>query len=620
MIEANPLVNSICTDTRSNQMFSYSSLGIGQNPMMQHHSDKQQLDESRAIHSFNDLNAAYPQKLASLECFNWFKGGEQPDRLVREQKGDILLGKRGSDLLVGNAGDDRLLGGRGNDVLQGKAGHDRLVGGAGDDQLDGGTGHDRLVGGAGNDTLADFKGSDRLNGGQGKDLFKVGNANTSNRTIVEDFQVGTDQIRILRPSASFASLQFQQTKVGLAILDRGKEIAFLKGVNRMNLDAGNFLFEIRQPAIALPTEPSPVPEITAQSFQQILNQSRLAPAESVYVSSPSGTFAGASGVQSLTTHDPIQTSDLFEIGSITKNFTSVLMLKLADAGLLSLDDTLGRLAPDIAALIPNGQTISLRDALNGSAGIPTFVPFLVEDLQKNPSRQQSGYTSEELVQFIKGVPRYTGDRLSLAGDWVYPDTGHVIAGIIAERVTGDSYSSELRRRVLEPLGLRDTFSSLERLPLNRVATGYADTNGDHIPDDVSTGVNIGKLSFSDGALLSTARDLGKFVRGIFQSHFLSEASRQEMMTAVNAEEDPGSGVKYGVGTAMVENTPLGNAYFFGGATQGYSATYLFLPDLNIVYAATQNAAPELSESPLTSLEFVKNPILQQVIKFLHPKN
>jgi len=150
-----------------------------------------------------------------------------------------------------------------------------------------------------------------------------------------------------------------------------------------------------------------------------------------------------------------------------------------------------------------------------------------------------------------------------------------------------------------------------------VATGYADTNGDRIPDDVSAGVNIGKLSFSDGALLSTAHDLGKFVRGIFQSNFLSEASHQELMTTVNAEEDPGSGIKYGVGTAMVENTSLGNAYFFSGATQGYSATYLFLPDLDTVYAATQNAAPKLSESPLTSLEFVKNPILQQVFNDLN---
>jgi hypothetical protein len=117
-----------------------------------------------------------------------------------------------------------------------------------------------------------------------------------------------------------------------------------------------------------------------------------------------------------------------------------------------------------------------------------------------------------------------------------------------------------------------------------VATGYADTNGDRIPDDVSAGVNIGKLSFSDGALLSTAHDLGKFVRGIFQSNFLSEASHQELMTTVNAEEDPSSGIKYGVGTAMVENTSLGNAYFFSGATQGYRATYLFLPDLDTVYA------------------------------------
>jgi Ca2+-binding RTX toxin-like protein len=186
--------------------------------MPQHNSDKQRFDES-TIHGFDDLNTEYLKSASKLERFNWFKGGNQPDRLVGGQKGDILLGKGGNDLLVGNAGNNRLVGGRGDNVLQGKAGHDLLVGGVGDDQLDGGTGHDRLLGGAGNDILADFEGGDRLNGGRGADLFKIGNANTSNRTIVEDFQVGTDQIRILRPGASFAALQFRQVKDGVVIAD-----------------------------------------------------------------------------------------------------------------------------------------------------------------------------------------------------------------------------------------------------------------------------------------------------------------------------------------------------------------------------------------------------------------
>ena len=121
------------------------------------------------------------------------------------------------------AGDD-------DDVLAGEAGHDFLAGGAGDDTIGGGTGSDTLNGGSG---------SDLLQGGGGADLFVFNDLGAGETDVIEDFENGTDLIRI--SGAAPADLSFETVSGGVAIGIDGFTI-LVEGVTTAELTTGDIIF------------------------------------------------------------------------------------------------------------------------------------------------------------------------------------------------------------------------------------------------------------------------------------------------------------------------------------------------------------------------------------------
>lgn len=163
------------------------------------------------------------------------QGGRQADVINGGRGHDRLLGARGNDLLIGGSGNDFLSGGKGDDRLKGSSGQDFLLGRAGNDYLDGGAGYDRLYGGQGDDRLMDYEGGDRLTGGSGKDQFGVGGALSDAASIITDFKVGTDQVRVLRLGATFENLTFQKSRGGTLVMDQGQAIAHIQGIKPKQL-------------------------------------------------------------------------------------------------------------------------------------------------------------------------------------------------------------------------------------------------------------------------------------------------------------------------------------------------------------------------------------------------
>ncbi len=90
---------------------------------------------------------------------------------------------------------------------------------------------------------------------------------------------------------------------------------------------------------------------------------------SVGVVTPEGTWTGATGVSNLDTQQATQPDDLFNIASISKSYTSAVILRLQEQGKLSLDDTIDKWLPDIAANLTNGESLTIRQLLNGTAGL-----------------------------------------------------------------------------------------------------------------------------------------------------------------------------------------------------------------------------------------------------------
>jgi serralysin len=170
------------------------------------------------------------------------QGGRQDDVLNGGAGNDRLFGDRGNDSLVGRSGDDYLSGGEGDDRLTGGSGRDQLFGDNGNDYLDGGAGFDILKGGKGDDTLFDYYGGDRLTGGKGKDIFGVGGTLSKAASIITDFKIGEDQLKVLRLGSTFENLTFKNSKGGTIVFDAGQAIAELQRMKASRLKADSFIF------------------------------------------------------------------------------------------------------------------------------------------------------------------------------------------------------------------------------------------------------------------------------------------------------------------------------------------------------------------------------------------
>jgi Ca2+-binding RTX toxin-like protein len=156
----------------------------------------------------------------------------------------------GNDIILrGSAGQDFLEAGAGNDTLYGLAGEDVLEGLDGSDHLLGGTGLDQLVGGEGDDTLIDTDGGDKMTGGEGADQFWLASWDEPDvPTVITDFEVGKDQIKIGRLEVSFDQLTFEALD-GDTIVGNGEEVlAILSDVDAVQLTPESFV--LGEPGLA----------------------------------------------------------------------------------------------------------------------------------------------------------------------------------------------------------------------------------------------------------------------------------------------------------------------------------------------------------------------------------
>ena len=163
------------------------------------------------------------------------------------------------------------------------------------------------------------------------------------------------------------------------------------------------------------------------------------------------TWVGVSGVSHG--NIPIKPETVFNAGSITKNFVAALILKLAEEGMLSLDDPLHKWLPDSQNI---DNTITIRQLLNHTSGIPAIKGrSFVRPILKNPKKYWT--PKEVIITFVhkSQFPKGTG--------WHYSNAGYILLGMIIEKATGSKVSTELRKRFWNPLGLDSTFFAVEEV-------------------------------------------------------------------------------------------------------------------------------------------------------------
>jgi CubicO group peptidase (beta-lactamase class C family) len=467
-----------------------------------------------------------------------FLGTVTADRRLGRQGDDYLNGYGGNDRLFGRAGNDRLFGGSGgdwldggsgNDQLFGGSGNDRLLGDGGDDRLDGGSDRDFLTGGKGDDILIDRDGGDRLTGGKGNDQFWIGNGSLGSTTIT-DFQVGRDRLKLLDATITYNKLKLRESGEGTIITYQGHDLAKLAGVKAKQLTTDQFDFVNAKLVQNLQTT---MPQIVAASGT---------PGATVSITFSDGTsWTGAAGLADLAAETAMKIDDRFNIGSITKIFTSTVILQLTQEGKLTLNDTLDQWLPDIAKSITNGRQITIQDLLAHTSGIPDYLndqPSLTTDLAANLSLATQPWPLETiLANYIYGKPSKFAPGTT-AADLIqgYSNTNYLLLGKIIATATHESVEQQFQSRIFTPLGMHNTFYQNPSQIPGGTTHGYIDADGDGKIDpkvDIDTFfVNILDIENAAGAIVSTAADINRFTQGLLAGELLSPERFQKMTTAI----------------------------------------------------------------------------------------
>jgi D-alanyl-D-alanine carboxypeptidase len=281
-----------------------------------------------------------------------------------------------------------------------------------------------------------------------------------------------------------------------------------------------------------------------------------------------GKWKGVSGISHPGT--PINSNMQFGIASNTKLFTAVLLLKLAEHHVIHLDDSLHQYLPAYNNIDSN---ITIRQLLNHTSGLDdvTTVPGYPDSILNNPNRI---YTPGELLTWA-GPPLFTAGT-----SWSYCNTNYLLAGMIAESATGQSYGQLLRDSILTPLQMDSTFLDVYDSVLYTVAHPWqAGVNNISVP---RTALN--SAAWAAGAMYSNANEMADWYQALMSGQVLNSNSINEMTTFV------GSG-SYGMGIS--EATVLGRTIWQHGGTiwGGYNSFMMYDTTSGIIICVLINQLP-----------------------------
>jgi CubicO group peptidase (beta-lactamase class C family) len=238
----------------------------------------------------------------------------------------------------------------------------------------------------------------------------------------------------------------------------------------------------------------------------------------VGVVEPQGTTTLCRGRMAADAERLVGEDTLFEIGSITKVFTAILLADMAERGLVGLDDPVGKLLPPKSVMpTRDGKQITLRHLATHRSGLPRMPENFTQTDEGNP---YADYGEDDALQFLATyeLPREIGSQ------YEYSNFGAGLLGLALSRRAGMSYAALVHERISAPLGLDDTCIELSAEQRSRLARGHVGTapvkNWDF---DALAGA---------GALRSTARDMLRFLRANLQ---LDETSLAPALQATHRE-------------------------------------------------------------------------------------
>lgn len=275
-------------------------------------------------------------------------------------------------------------------------------------------------------------------------------------------------------------------------------------------------------------------------------------------------YKGGQGLANMEWEIPNEANTKHRLGSITKQFTGMLIMQLVEQGKLSLDGKITDYLPDYPK--ETGDKITLHHLLTHSSGIFNYtnIPTFFSEQSRDP------YTPEGFLSVFQDLEL----QFEPGAQYSYSNSGYFLLGVIIEKVTGKTYEAVLKEQIFDPLGMNDTGFDHHSTILKNRATGY-EKNG---PNYINSPYLDMSIPYAAGSMYSTVEDLYLWDQALYTEKLLSKKNRDLIFTPhiPDRRGDYGYGWiigKQAIGSSTDSTLMVGH----GGGINGFNTLITRLP-------------------------------------------
>ena len=248
------------------------------------------------------------------------------------------------------------------------------------------------------------------------------------------------------------------------------------------------------------------------------------------------------GLSNVETKEPIRPDTVFDLASVSKQFTAMAILMLVERGKLSLDDPLSKFFPEFP---PHAQKITVRHILNHTSGLPDYMVIFTANGKIDKNWKPGGFepTSADTVKLLAEQKEL---RFAPGEKWEYSNSGYVVLGQIAGKAAGKPLPQFLKENVFQPLGMKSTLVADESKPkIKNRAISYGMEAGKFENADY-TPLN---LIYGDGNVNTTIEDMFLWDQALYTEKLVKSATLKQAFTSgkLTSGKETGYGFGWSVG-------------------------------------------------------------------------
>lgn len=261
--------------------------------------------------------------------------------------------------------------------------------------------------------------------------------------------------------------------------------------------------------------------------------------------------------------------NVFQVGSITKQFTAVGILMLLEEGKLTLEDDITKFIPDYPT---KGKKITVHHLLTHTSGIKSYTSMRkfgeVMTMHKSPLK---------FIDFFKNEPM----DFDPGEKYKYNNSGYFVLGYIIEKASGLSYQKFIKERIFDKIGMKNSYYGSHQEIIKNRASGYSKQSGKFYNAQY---ISL-TLPYAAGSIMSTVDDMLKWQTAITTDVFVKEATIDKAFT--NYTLNNGDKINYGYGWSINEINDVPTIEH-GGAIPGYLSMGVFVPSKNVYVIVFSN--------------------------------